>query len=163
METEFPHIRYAFLEERLLALEAEWPESPLRALLAPVVVTSSRVLEARAAEDYYFLRDHPGLGIEDRVYFTKIFLHFLSQRFATKDANQLKAMIKELVPLEKTVVYREMIEIGREEGREEGREKGRKEGRETGRKEGFRLALERLIASGMTETEAHRVLGPEPD
>jgi predicted transposase YdaD len=154
-DREFGHIRYAFLEERLAALAFEDPRSPLLPLLAPVVATSNRDLELRVAEDYKTLKEHPGLEEKDRVYFIKIFLHFLTQRFATKDANQLKAMIKELVPLENTVVYREMVEKGRREGLDQGREEGREEGRD----QGLRIALQRLIDAGMAEADARRLLG----
>ena len=47
---------------------------------------------------------------------------------------------------------------GLREGREEGRKEGRKEGREEGRKEGLEDALSRLIANGITEEEARRLL-----
>lgn len=48
---------------------------------------------------------------------------------------------------------------GRKEGREEGRKEGREEGRKEGREEGLEEALKKMIASGIPEDEAVRILG----
>ncbi|MDP2751024.1 MAG: Rpn family recombination-promoting nuclease/putative transposase, partial [Rhodocyclaceae bacterium] len=50
-------------------------------------------------------------------------------------------------------------EEGLEKGLEKGREEGREEGREKGREEGLNTASLRLIASGMSEVDARRILG----
>jgi len=118
-QEDFPHLGFAFLAERLEELERSQPDSPLIPLLRPVTEPSDAVLEARAAEDYRALREHPALEDLDRVYFSTILMHFLMQRFLTKDSKEIKAMIAELTPLEQTRSGKELIEIGLNRGREQ--------------------------------------------
>jgi predicted transposase/invertase (TIGR01784 family) len=51
------------------------------------------------------------------------------------------------------------MQAGLDEGREMGREEGRQEGLKEGLKEGLREALDRLMRTGMSETEARSLLG----
>jgi predicted transposase/invertase (TIGR01784 family) len=48
-----------------------------------------------------------------------------------------------------------------EQGRAEGKAEGRAEGLAAGKADGLQLALEKMIAAGMTEAEARRILGFE--
>jgi flagellar biosynthesis/type III secretory pathway protein FliH len=57
----------------------------------------------------------------------------------------------------------EGLERGREEGLEKGREEGLEKGLEKGRAEGLEDAVRRLVASGIGEDEARRMLGMRSD
>lgn len=62
------------------------------------------------------------------------------------------------VRVERTLLADSLAE-GRQIGRAEGRAEGREEGRAEGREEGMQAALVRLVASGMAEAEARKLLG----
>jgi predicted transposase YdaD len=80
---------------------------------------SAREVEAHAPADYHGLSSHPELEKADQLYFSKMYLHLLMQRFATKDSEEIRQMIAELVPVEETRCGRELIEKGIEKGIEQ--------------------------------------------
>ena len=121
---DFPHLRIVFLDERLDELETEDPEAPVLLLLRPLVSASDPAVESRAAGDYHQLCEHQRLEPEERRCFSTLFMQFLMQRFRNRTPEQIRAMIKELVPVEETRAGRELIAKGRQEGWREGIEEG---------------------------------------
>jgi hypothetical protein len=122
---EFPHIKILHLDERLAELEREDPNAPLLLLLRPLVVDADSIVEENAADDYHHLQDHARLDEDDRRCFSVMFMQFLMQRFRNRSPEQIRAMIKELVPVEETRAGRELIEKGRQDGIDKGIEKGK--------------------------------------
>jgi hypothetical protein len=119
-EAEFPRIGFVFLGERLTELARENPSNPLLSLLRPIVEPSAQEVETHAAADFHGLSGHPELEEADQLYFSKMYLHLLMQRFATKDSEEIRQMIAELIPVEETRCGRELIEKGIEKGIEQG-------------------------------------------
>lgn len=116
-----PDIECLFLDKLIADLRERDPESPLVAVLAPLV-DSEKTLEKEASRYYAVIQTSENLTSDEREVMVKVFLHFMTQIFTDLTTKQLQDMISQLPPIEETRVGRELIGKGREEGREEGRE-----------------------------------------
>ncbi len=152
---EFPHLKVLFLEERLLDLERDDPDAPLPLLLRPLVFTSDSIIEEHAADDYHHLQEHPRLDDDERRCFSVMFMQFLMQRFRTRTPEDIRIMIKELVPVEETRAGRELIEKGRMDGIEQGIEQGIGQGKAQATLE----FVHRLRDHGLAPEEIARLTG----
>jgi hypothetical protein len=116
---EFPHLKILYFDERLADLERVDPNVPLLLLLRPLVVDSDSTVEGHAADDFHHLQEHPRLDEDERRCFSAMFMQFLMQRFRTKSPEDIRLMIKELVPVEETRAGRELIEKGKAQAAKE--------------------------------------------
>lgn len=115
----YPSIQILFIDELLIKLEKQHPDSPLLAAMAPLKDNLSD-LEKSASRHYNVIRKSQNLSIDDRDILHEIFLNLFLQRFKTKSRKEIRAMIAELTPIKETRVGKELLEEGIERGIERG-------------------------------------------
>ncbi len=120
-------IEFLFLDELIEKLRTRNPDSPLLAVLAPLIVDDNQ-LEKQASTYYNAIRSNPNLKDDERKVLSNVFIHFISQRFKHFDSQQFQTMLAKLTPIEETCVGKELIEKGIRTGIEKGIKAGIEKG-----------------------------------
>lgn len=111
-------IRPVYLDEALSALKQSDPLHPLVAVFAPVFIEASNELEG-SAKHYYHALENASVAPDLRHTLLRVFCDWLFERLKHKTRKEI-TMILDLPDVRDTVVGRELLEEGIEEGRGEG-------------------------------------------
>jgi predicted transposase YdaD len=151
-------IEFLFLDELIEKLRTRIPDSPLLAVLAPLIVDDNQ-LEKQASSYYAAIKSNPNLKDDERKVLSNVFIHFISQRFKHLDSQQFQKMIAQLTPIEETCVGKELIEKGIKTGIEKGIQTGIEKGIQTGIEKGIQTGIEKstiaikMILAGKIDQE----------
>jgi len=108
------------LGDMLESLAERSPAHPLVAVFQPVLQSSEQALAAHAADYYHQIRVSDAAETLKQT-MRDIFVNWLEQRLRDKDKEEIeKMLLGELPDLRDTASGRDLINIGRREGRHEG-------------------------------------------
>jgi hypothetical protein len=102
------------------ALEKLPTDHALRLVLHPLLEKNKEKVAAAAQKQYIELQKAPAYTSAQRETLTLCFMNLLAQRLAHLTIQEINLMVKLPTDMKKTVLGRDLMRIGREEGREEG-------------------------------------------
>lgn len=133
-------IHSVYLDEALSQLAETQPLHPLVAVFAPVFIEGSKELED-TAKVYYHALDQAAVGQDLKDTLLRVFCDWLFERLKDKTHQEI-TMILDLPDVRDTVIGRQLIN----EGLEQGIERGLEQGIESGRREALVASVKRVGA-----------------
>ena len=118
-----PALQVFYLDELLQSLKEREPEHPLLAVFEPYIQKDKTILEKEATQ-YYNKIQESSISETMKESLSDVFLSWMLIRFENKNYQEVLKMLTLATPLEETRAYKELVAIGREEGKEEGRDEG---------------------------------------
>lgn len=114
-----------YLDERLLELEQENPESPLLSVFFPIMAENEQELELNFQKHYNHLKQTKALPDAARRKWCMVFQLWMMRSLDKDNLREIEIMVGEhLPPIEETVWGQELIKLHTERGLEQGLEKG---------------------------------------
>ena len=122
-----PALQVFYLDELLKSLKEKEPGHLLIAVFQPYLQKDQVLLEKEAG-DYYNQIQNCSISEEMKKSLSDVFMSWMLIRFKDKKYQEVLEMLTLTTPLEETVAYKELVAIGRKEGKIEGKIEGKSEG-----------------------------------